>query len=77
MATGSVGPAGGVEARTPEARAGGINALSAAYERNPADKANGITFASALRGEGRNDQALAVMKRLVIDHPKDRDVLSA
>ncbi|MFZ1815561.1 MAG: tetratricopeptide repeat protein [Rhizobiaceae bacterium] len=47
------------------------------YERNPKDKANGLSFASLLRMTGRDEQALAVMRKLVIFHPKDNDVLSA
>ncbi|MEZ5871501.1 MAG: tetratricopeptide repeat protein [Nitratireductor sp.] len=50
---------------------------SAKYERDPQDKTNGLAFASLLRMTGRDEQALAVMRKLVIFHPKDNDVLSA
>ncbi|MEZ5790016.1 MAG: tetratricopeptide repeat protein [Nitratireductor sp.] len=50
---------------------------SAKYEKSPQDKANGLAFASLLRMTGRDDQALAVMRKLVIYYPKDNEVLSA
>jgi Flp pilus assembly protein TadD len=54
-----------------------INALGVAYKKNPKDKATGLTFAEALRADGRNDQALAVMRSLAISHSKDKEVLAA
>ncbi len=54
-----------------------VNAQGAKYQRNPADKATGLYYASLLRTTGRDEQALAVMRQLVIRHPKDNDVLSA
>lgn len=47
------------------------------YDRDPTDKQNGLNYASLLRTTGRDDQALAVMRKLVIHHPKDNDILSA
>jgi Flp pilus assembly protein TadD len=54
-----------------------VGSLGAAYERNPKDKQTGMSYASALRMTGRNDQALAVMKQIAIIHPNDREVLAA
>jgi Flp pilus assembly protein TadD len=56
---------------------GAIDALGAAYEKDPSNKARGLAFANALRADGRNDQALAVMKQMVISHSKDQEVLAA
>ncbi|MEL6435729.1 MAG: tetratricopeptide repeat protein [Pseudomonadota bacterium] len=47
------------------------------YERNPDDKSTAMAFASVLRMNGRNDQALAVMRKAAIQHPEDRVVLAA
>ncbi len=47
------------------------------YRRKPKDKGAGLNYASLLRMTGRDDQALAVMRQLVIHHPQDNDVLSA
>lgn len=78
MSTGSVNQqAAEIGQMTPRELGGTINALGAVYEKNPSDKANGLAFANALRADGRNDQALAVMKKLAIEHSKDRDVLAA
>jgi Flp pilus assembly protein TadD len=49
----------------------------AAYQRKPKDKAAGLTYASLLRMTGRDEQALAVMRQMVIYHPQDNEVLSA
>jgi Flp pilus assembly protein TadD len=73
MSTGSVNPAAQGGAQLERTIAG----IGAAYQKNPSDKATAITYAEALRADGRNDQALAVMRKLAIELPKDRDVLSA
>lgn len=54
-----------------------VQKYSARYDREPKDKANGLAYASLLRMTGRDEQALAVMRKMVIYHPKDNDVLSA
>lgn len=48
-----------------------------AYAKNPKDRDVGLSYASLLRTVGRNDQALAVMQQVAINHPTDRDVLAA
>lgn len=47
------------------------------YQRNPKDKRIGLSYAAVLRMTGRDDQALAVMRKMVIHHPTDNQVLSA
>jgi Flp pilus assembly protein TadD len=77
--TGSLsrGQQASVEQMTSQQLGGAINQLGAAYEKDPANIQNSIAYATALRSDGRNDQALAVMKKLVITHPSDRSVLAA
>jgi Flp pilus assembly protein TadD len=47
------------------------------YRRKPKDKGAGLNYAALLRMTGRDEQALAVMRQMVIHHPQDNDVLSA
>lgn len=78
MPTGSVSrQSAAIDQMSPGQLTGMINALSAAYEKNPGDKATGLAFAKALQTDGRNDQALAVMKKLAISHSRDQEVLAA
>ena len=53
-----------------------IQQLGLQYAKRPNDKIIAIAYATALRTDNRNDQSLAVMRRLAIGHPEDRDVLS-
>ncbi len=48
-----------------------------AYEKNPKDREAGLNYANLLRMTGRNEQALAVMQQVAINHPQDREVLGA
>ncbi|MBB3997888.1 tetratricopeptide repeat protein [Aureimonas pseudogalii] len=57
--------------------AGAVKVYGASYEKNPKDKGVGLTYAAALQATGRNDQSLAVMQQVAINHPTDRDVLAA
>jgi Flp pilus assembly protein TadD len=50
--------------------------LGQSYARNPKDKATALRYASVLQMTGRNDQSLAVMRKLAIDLPQDRQVLA-
>ncbi|TIS57945.1 tetratricopeptide repeat protein [Mesorhizobium sp.] len=52
-------------------------ALGQSYARNPNDKRIATKFAAALQMDGDADQSLAVMRKLAIAFPKDRDVLAA
>lgn len=47
------------------------------YTKDPKNKMVGLNFATALRTIGRNEQALAVMRELAINYPKDLNVLAA
>lgn len=47
------------------------------YDRNPRDKAAALNYASALRGLGRHEQAVAVLRRAVLAHQSDREILSS
>jgi Flp pilus assembly protein TadD len=51
--------------------------LGQTYARNPADKDTALRYAQVLQMTGNSDQALAVMRKLAIDLPKDRSVLAA
>lgn len=51
--------------------------IGKAYEKNPKDPKIGMSYANVLRMSGRNAQALAVMQRVAIANPTDRDVLAA
>ena len=78
MSTGSINrQSAAIDQMSSGQLSGTINALGAAYEKNPADVANGLAFAKALQTDGRNDQALAVMKKLAIEHSRDQVVLAA
>jgi Flp pilus assembly protein TadD len=51
--------------------------LGEAYASNPGDKATALRYAGVLQMNGDSDQSLAVMRKLAIAFPKDRDVLAA
>jgi Flp pilus assembly protein TadD len=78
MSTGSINrQSAAIDQMSDSQLSGTIDTLGAIYDKNPRDKANGLAFAKALQTVGRNDQALAVMKKLAIDHSKDQVVLAA
>jgi len=51
--------------------------LGKVYSSNPSDKPTALKYAQVLQMDGRTDQSLAVMRKLAIAYPKDRDVLAA
>jgi Flp pilus assembly protein TadD len=51
--------------------------LGESYAKNPNDKRIATNYAAALQMDGDADQSLAVMRKLAIVLPKDRDVLAA
>ena len=51
--------------------------LGYAYTKDTKNRDTALRYANVLQMQGKSDQALAVMRKLVIDHPKDRSVLSA
>lgn len=53
------------------------HSLGKAYTRDTTDSSVALRYANVLQMQGNADQALAVMRKLVIDHPKDRAVLAA
>lgn len=78
MTTGSVKRESGQPLATlsgPELAAS-ADALGRAYARNPKDANTAMRYAEALQISGRSDQALAVMRKLAIDYPKERQVLA-
>ena len=75
---------GSVERQSPRAvgalsgseLAAGTDALGRAYARDPRNADTAMRYAEALQIGGRTDQALAVMRKLAIDYPKERQVLA-
>lgn len=57
--------------------AAATESIGQTYERNPKDREAGLNYANLLRMTGRNEQALAVMQQVAINHPTDREVLGA
>ncbi|MCY1665123.1 tetratricopeptide repeat protein [Rhizobium sp. SL86] len=66
-----------VESMTAPELAAAERTVGAAYDQNPKDRNTGLSYASILRMNGKNAQALAVMQQVAIAHPSDRDVLAA
>ncbi|AZO57828.1 MULTISPECIES: tetratricopeptide repeat protein [unclassified Mesorhizobium] len=79
LTTGSVGRTSGKPLETMSAGElhNATAALGQSYARNPNDKRIATNFAAALQMDGDADQSLAVMRKLAIAYPKDRDVLAA
>lgn len=51
--------------------------LGYAYTKDTKNRDTALRYANVLQMQGNSDQALAVMRKLVIDHPADRAVLAA
>jgi Flp pilus assembly protein TadD len=47
------------------------------YQNDATDKQTGLAYGTLLRMTGRDEQALAVMRKLVIHHPDDNEILAA
>jgi Flp pilus assembly protein TadD len=47
------------------------------YARNPKDKAAALNYAAALRRNGRNGQAVAVLQKVVLAFPEDREIMAS
>ena len=79
LTTGSIDRASGqsVDTMTSNELHGAAASLGQAYSRNPTDKAGAMKYAAVLQMNGDAEQALAVMRKLAISYPKDRDVLAA
>ena len=50
--------------------------LGKAYAANSNDKSTAMRYSAVLQMNGDNDQSLAVMRKLAIAYPKDREVLA-
>ena len=79
MTTGSVSRSSGkpVETMSAPELAATAQTLGQSYSKNPKDVNVAMRYASVLQMTGRSDQALAVMRRLAIDFPEQRQVLAA
>ncbi|MEM0898941.1 MAG: tetratricopeptide repeat protein [Pseudomonadota bacterium] len=78
MTTGSIGSRSKpVEQMTAVELRGALPSYRALYERNRKDKRAAMAYASILRMNSMDDQALAVMRQAAIAHPEDRDILAA
>jgi Flp pilus assembly protein TadD len=77
--TGSIsgGAAKPVEQLTSGELAGAAASLGRAYTKDTTNKDVALRYANVLQMRGQADQSLAVMRKLVIDHPNDRAVLAA
>jgi Flp pilus assembly protein TadD len=79
MTTGSINRDGGrpvEQMSAPELQAA-AGALGKTYASDPSNKPAALRYASVLQMNGDTDQALAVMRKLAIAYPKDREVLAA
>ena len=79
MTTGSIGRDSGrsVETMSKQELGSAVDSLGRAYAKNPRDLNTAMRYAAALQMSGRNDQSLAVMRKLAIEHPRERQVLAA
>ncbi|MDZ7822648.1 MAG: tetratricopeptide repeat protein [Ahrensia sp.] len=76
--TGSINRGGKpVEQMTAGELAQSIDSYRALYDRDPKNKSVAMAYASILRANNMNEQALAVMRKAAIVHSSDRDVLAA
>lgn len=78
--TGSINPAASQNQPLPESQEG-LRAYSELwgkkYESDPANKANALNFARALKALTQYNQAVAVLQTTTLRHPNDRELLGA
>lgn len=79
MTTGSISRSAGkpVEQMSSGELQSASASLGEAYARDANDKATALRYANVLQMNGNNEQSLAVMRKLAISYPKDRQVLAA
>ena len=78
MTTGSINRSGKpVEQMSTSELERAASQLGQDYAKRPTDKATALSYSTELQMNGRTDQSLAVMRKLAIALPKDRDVLAA
>ncbi|MBS3649738.1 tetratricopeptide repeat protein [Pseudaminobacter sp. 19-2017] len=77
--TGSISRGAGkpIEQLSNSELAGAASSLGKAYTKDTKNRDVALRYATVLQMQGETDQSLAVMRKLVIDHPKDRPVLAA
>lgn len=62
---------------TPDQALAAVQKWGAAYGRDGQDKLAALNYAAALRAAGEPSQAVSVMRKAVIYHPEDREVVAA
>jgi Flp pilus assembly protein TadD len=67
----------GVEQMSASELAKASDSLGKAYTSNTSDKSTAMKYAQVLQMNGRTEQSLAVMRKLAIAYPNDREVLAA
>ncbi|MEO3997612.1 tetratricopeptide repeat protein [Mesorhizobium sp. CAU 1732] len=79
LTTGSISRGSGTPATAMSSQQVGsqVERLGRSYAKNPKDMNTAMGYASVLQMDGRSDQALAVMRKLAIDYPQERQVLAA
>jgi Flp pilus assembly protein TadD len=77
MSTGGTHSARSFDTMNSQQLEGAATSLGERYTRDATDKKTGLDYANVLQMSGKNEQALAVMRKLAIAHPKDRQVLAA
>src|SRR5262245_10598073 len=79
LTTGSIARPSGkpVEQMSAGELQGAAGSLGKAFAANPKDKPTAMRYAAVLQMNGNSEQALAVMRKLAIGYPRDRDVLAA
>src|SRR5262245_18137864 len=77
MTTGSISRGKPVDQMSAGELKSASRSLGDAYAANPGDKTTALRYASVLQMNGNIDQSLAVMRKLAIGFPKDREVLAA
>lgn len=75
--TGSVSRGKPVDQLSAQELPGASASLGRAYAKDTKNREVALRYANVLQMQGQSDQALAVMRKLVIDYPKDRQVLAA
>lgn len=79
MTTGSIGRSASapIETMSSQQLATTAQSLGQSYARDPKNVDVAMRYASVLQMTGQADQSLAVMRKLAIDYPRERQVLAA
>lgn len=77
ISTGSINRNKPIEQMTASELAQSVRSYGALYDRDPKNKSVAMAYASILRLNNMNEQALAVMRKTAIIHSNDRQVLAA